>query len=86
MPNQQVLSDKIIFLNRSDEGRRPTKQSMCGGCKEKVLLAPLYYPDILVNPDTCQVSKRCKVLFRVFATMVTLSCHMYFLLEKAGRR
>ena len=52
MPNQQVLSDKIIFLNRSDEGRRPTKQSMCGGCKEKVLLALLTNPDTLINPDT----------------------------------
>ena len=52
MPNQQVLSDKIIFLNRSDEGRRPSKQSMCEGRKEKVLLAPLYYPDTLVNSDT----------------------------------
>ena len=25
----------------------------CGSCKEKVSLAPLYYPDTLVNPDTC---------------------------------
>ena len=30
---------------------------VCGGCVrsrgEKVSLAPLYYPDTLVNPDTC---------------------------------
>ena len=24
-----------------------------GGGEEKVSLAPLYYPDTLVNPDTC---------------------------------
>ena len=44
---------KIIFLNRSEGGRRPTKPSMCLGCKEKVLFAPLWHPDILGNPDTC---------------------------------
>ena len=30
-------------------------RGVCGGCrgrKERVSLAPLYYPDTLVNPDT----------------------------------
>ena len=56
-----ITFEKIIFLKRSEGGQRPTKQSICRGCKEKVLLTPLYYPDTLVNPDICLslgISKR----------------------------
>ena len=40
---------------------------VCGVCVrsrgEKVSLAPLYYPDTLVNPDTCLGSLKCFKLF-----------------------
>ena len=48
-----IIIAKIIFLTPSEGGWRPTKLSMCRSCKEKVLLAPLYYTDTLLNPDTC---------------------------------
>ena len=33
-------------------GGRGGVRGACGGFKEKESLAPLYYPDTLVNPDT----------------------------------
>ena len=52
-----------IFLKRSEKGRRPTEQSMCGCCKEKVPLTPLYFPDTLIYPDTCLGSKDAHTYF-----------------------
>ena len=49
--SQQLLFGRIIFLKRSKRGQRPTVQSMCVSCKEKVFIAPLVYPDTLENPD-----------------------------------
>ena len=47
-----ITFQKNIFLNRSEEGWRPTKRSICGCCKVKVSVAPLYFLDTLVNPET----------------------------------
>ena len=62
---------KIIFLTLSKGGRRPIKQSMCRSCKEKVLLAPLYYTDTLVNPDPCHIEFHFLISVTLWAVMVT---------------
>ena len=48
-----ITFGNIIFIKRSEGLQKPTEQSMRRTCKEKVSLAPLYYPGTLANPDTC---------------------------------
>ena len=42
---------------------------MCSDCKEKVLFDPLYYPDTLVNPDTCLGFKS------IYQMLYSFQCH-----------
>ena len=44
---------KISFFKPFKRVQRLSEQSMRKSCKEKVPLAPLYYPDTLTNLDTC---------------------------------
>ena len=61
------MADCCTYLKRSEGGRRPTERSVfklanlmlsfwgsqqLDHCSKSSLLAPLYYPDTLVNPDT----------------------------------
>ena len=46
---------------------------MCRGCKEKVSLTPLYYPDTLINPDTC-LKKFCQQKIEVLFQPKTTLC------------